>query len=136
MPSDMPGDLIALAQDAMGHAYAPYSKFRVGAAVRGKSGRLYGGCTVENASYPVGTCAEAGALAAMVTGGDTALVEILVMAGGDDLVTPCGACRQRLREFASDDVPVHLCFADGSGKTVTVGELLPMSFGPDHVLTK
>jgi len=122
-----------LARQMMARAYAPYSRFAVGAVVLGESGRLYGGCNVENAAYPEGTCAETNAIAAMIAGGDSKIVEVLVMAGGNSLVTPCGACRQRLREFAPDDAALHLCDANGLRKTVTLGELLPMSFGPEHL---
>lgn len=124
--------MLALARRMMDHAYAPYSHFAVGAVVRGANGRLYGGCNVENAAYPQGTCAEAGAIAAMVADGETRIVEALVMAKGD-LVTPCGGCRQRLREFAGEGMPIHLAAPDGHRRTVTLGELLPLSFGPDHL---
>jgi cytidine deaminase len=128
-----PADLLKLAKKMRARAYAPYSKFAVGAAVRGKSGKLYGGCNVENAAYPVGICAEAGAISAMVAGGDSEIAEILVLAGGDELVSPCGACRQRIREFAKPKTPVHLAREAGSGETVTLKKLLPMSFGPGHL---
>jgi len=120
----------------MARAYAPYSEFRVGAVVRGKNGKLYGGCNVENAAYPVGNCAEASAISAMVADGETRIAEVLVMGPGPETISPCGSCRQRLREFAADDVPVHLCDPNGVRKTVTLGELLPMSFGPEHLETR
>ena len=125
--------MLELAQAMRARAYAPYSNFAVGAVVRGESGRLYGGCNVENAAYPQGSCAEAAAIAALVAGGDRQVTEVLVLAGGPDLVTPCGGCRQRLREFAGDATPVHLCGLDGGTRTVTLGELLPLSFGPAHL---
>lgn len=128
-----PADLVSLAREMMSKAYAPYSNFAVGAAVRADSGRIYGGCNVENAAFPQGCCAEASAISAMVAGGDRCIAEVTVMAQGNELVTPCGGCRQRLREFARDDIPLHLCTPDGQSKMVTLGELLPLSFGPAHL---
>lgn len=129
----MSADLTKAAIAAMAKAYAPYSSFPVGAAVRGASGRIYSGCNVENAAYPQGCCAETAAISALVMGGERQVTEAAVAGGGDLLVTPCGGCRQRLREFASDAVKIHLCGPDGLRKTVTLGELLPLSFGPDHL---
>ena len=114
-------------------AYAPYSGYRVGAAVRCEDGRVFAGCNVENAAYPVGTCAEAGAIAAMVAGGSRRIAAALVVAAGPVLVAPCGACRQRLREFAADDVVVYLADLGGRSREVTLGELLPLAFGPDNI---
>ncbi|MEQ8964415.1 MAG: cytidine deaminase [Azospirillaceae bacterium] len=128
--------LFRAARSAMRRAYAPYSGFRVGAAVIDETGALHVGCNVENAAYPVGTCAEAGALAAMVGAGGTRVVEAAVVGGAEGdgiLCTPCGACRQRLREFAADDVPIHVCGPEGPRRTVTLGEILPLSFGPDNL---
>src|ERR1700753_3645425 len=122
-----------LARTMMARAHAPYSKFHVGAALKGAGGKLYGGCNVENAAYPQGLCAEASAIGVMVADGETKIAEVLVMAHGDGLVTPCGGCRQRLREFAADTTPIHICGPEGHRKTVTLGELLPLSFGPDHL---
>jgi len=129
----MSADLVQAATAAMGKAYAPYSKFAVGAAVRGASGAVYAGCNVENAAYPEGCCAETSAIAALVVAGETRLTEAAVVGGGDKLVTPCGGCRQRLREFGSDDVEIHICGPEGLRKTVTLGALLPLSFGPDNL---
>jgi cytidine deaminase len=126
-------DLHQLATRMMQRAHAPYSKFRVGAALRAEDGSIHGGCNVENAAYPQGLCAEAGAIAALVAAGHGRILECLVIAAGPELVTPCGGCRQKLREFASDDLPIHLCAPDGMRRTVTLGELLPMSFGPQHI---
>ncbi len=131
MPDD--SDIVAAARAAMARAYAPYSRFKVGAAVRGESGRLYAGCNVENAAYPQGWCAEASAIAAMVMAGETRIVEAAVMGGGDAPCTPCGGCRQKLYEFAGDDLPIHLCGAQGLRRTVTLGELLPLAFGPESL---
>ena len=114
-------------------AYAPYSGLRVGAAVLAQGGAVYAGCNVENAAYPVGTCAEAAAIAAMVAGGATRIAALLVVGEGDALVTPCGACRQRIREFASEDTPVHVAGSGGVRRSFTLGELLPFAFGPDNL---
>ncbi len=126
-------DIIAAARAAMARAYAPYSRFKVGAAVRGASGRLYAGCNVENAAYPQGWCAEASAIAAMVMAGETCIVEAAVMGGGEAPCTPCGGCRQKLHEFAGGDLPIHVCGPEGLRRTVTLGELLPLAFGPGNL---
>lgn len=125
-------DLLHLAQRMMLRAHAPYSKFHVGAAVRAEDGSIHGGCNVENAAYPQGLCAEAGAIASLVAAGHKRILECVVVGPGPEVITPCGGCRQKLREFAGDDVPVHLCGPDGLHRTVTLGQLLPMSFGPQH----
>lgn len=128
-----PEEMIALALDVMGRAYAPYSGFPVGAVLRGANGKLYAGCNVENAAYPQSTCAEVAAIAAMVADGERRIVEAVVMGRGEALIAPCGGCRQSLREFASDAVPIHLCGTEGVRRTVTLGELLPMAFGPGNL---
>lgn len=125
--------LFAAALAARDQAYAPYSRYQVGAALLDERGRLHAGCNVENAAYPVGTCAEAGAIAAMVAGGGRRIVAMLVVADGPALVAPCGACRQRICEFAADATPVHLANLDGIGRTMSVAELLPAAFGPDNL---
>jgi len=126
-------DLLQLARRMMLRAHAPYSKFHVGAAVRADDGSIHGGCNVENAAFPQGACAEAGAIAAMVAAGGRRILECVVVGPGPEVITPCGGCRQKLREFATDDLPVHLCGPDGLHRTVTLGQLLPMSFGPHHL---
>jgi cytidine deaminase len=132
----MSSDLMAAAVAAREKAYAPYSNFLVGAAVRDEHGRVHAGCNVENAAYPIGNCAEASALAAMVLAGGRRVVEAAVAGTGAALVTPCGGCRQRLREFGAPELPVHICDEHGTlRRTFTLDELLPASFGPDH-LTK
>ena len=125
--------MIDLARDAMSRAYAPYSNFQVGAVMKGADGGLYTGCNVENAAYPQGCCAEASAISAMVMSGETRISEVVVMGRGEGLVTPCGGCRQRIREFADDSTPIHVCDEKGLRKTVTLGELLPLSFGPQNL---
>jgi cytidine deaminase len=122
-----------MAHAAIARAYAPYSRFPVGAAVRGESGALYAGCNVENAAFPLGSCAKASAISAMVMAGDRRILEVLVIGKGPALVSPCGGCRQRLHEFADDTTPVHICDSDGLRRTVTLGELLPLSFGPGNL---
>ena len=126
-------DMLALARQMMDRAYAPYSHFPVGAVLRGANGKLYGGCNVENAAFPQGTCAEVAAIAVMIADGERRLVEALVMGQGESLIAPCGGCRQHLREFAADGVPVHLCDSTGVRRTMTMGELLPLAFGPDNL---
>ena len=126
-------EMLQMARDAMDRAYAPYSKFSVGAVIKAESGRLYAGCNVENASYPAGSCAEQGAISAMVLGGDSKILEMVVMGNGENLVSPCGSCRQRIREFADSDAVIHICDRNGVRKTMTLGELLPVSFGPENL---
>lgn len=126
-------DLFDAARKAQASAYAPYSRFRVGAAIRAGSGRIHAGCNVENAAYPVGTCAEAGAIAAMLLAGDRTIAEILVFGEGPELCTPCGACRQRLREFGAGTLTVHVAGPKGPRARFTLAELLPHAFGPDNL---
>lgn len=118
---------------AMNHAYAPYSRYPVGATVRSESGRVYAGCNVENAAYPQGWCAETSAIAAMVTAGERRITAVLTVATGELVGTCCGGCRQKLREFASLDTPVWSCGPDGLRAEFTLGGLLPDSFGPEHL---
>ncbi len=125
--------MLDLARRAMDQAYAPYSKFPVGAVVRGANGRLYAGCNVENAAYPQGCCAEASAISAMGIDGEREIVEVAVVGRGEALVTPCGGCRQRLREFARGDTPIHVCGPEGVRKTMTLEALLPLAFGPENL---
>ena len=118
------------------HAYAPYSKFKVGAALRTVDGTIYAGANCENASYPVGVCAEGVAIGAMASAGERRMAEIVVIGGdaGDSLLcTPCGACRQRIREFAAPETPVHVCGPEGLRRSFTLAELLPSSFGPENL---
>lgn len=110
------------------NAWAPYSKFKVGAAVRAASGQVYLGCNVENVAYPEGTCAEAGAIAAMVAAGETRLAEVYVVADSPVPVSPCGGCRQKLAEFGAGDMTITMGNLDGIEKTVTMRDLLPGSF--------
>src|SRR5271170_8113212 len=124
--------LFEAAKAAQRAAYAPYSHFNVGAALRTPSGAIYSGCNVENAAYPQGACAEAGAISAMALAGERRIAEILVIGDGDALCTPCGGCRQRIREFANPSTRIHIAGPEGVRAKFTLGELLPESFGPDH----
>ena len=127
-----PDDLVSAALAARGRAYAPYSRFQVGAALRTEDGAVFAGCNVENAAFPEGTCAEAGAIAAMVMGDRSRrIAEVVVAAEAKEPCTPCGGCRQKLREFGTAETTVRM--VDAAGKTVLLrrlGELLPDSFGP------
>src|SRR5580700_2829071 len=125
--------LFDAARAAQGKAYAPYSRFSVGAAIRAPSGAIYSGCNVENAAYPQGSCAEAGAIAAMALAGERRIEEIVVVGDGEALCTPCGGCRQRIREFADPSTAIHVAGPEGVRRTFTLAELLPESFGPDHL---
>lgn len=123
--------MLDVARQVLANAHAPYSRFRVGACLRAASGRLYGGCNVENSAYPVGQCAEATAIGAMVAAGDREIVEVVVATEGREVCAPCGRCRQQLAEFAGPGVPVHLAGPEGVRVTATLGELLPLAFGRD-----
>lgn len=130
---DIEHRLLAAALAARDQAYAPYSRFAVGAALLDEQGRIHAGCNVENAAYPQGTCAEAGALAAMVLAGGRRLQAVLVVGAGAEPCTPCGGCRQKLREFGDDALPVLVADPGGLRERYTLGQLLPASFGPDHL---
>ena len=130
----MSRDLIEAAKAARLKAHAPYSKFLVGAAVRDEHGRVFGGCNIENAAYPQGWCAEPSAITGMIMAGGRKITEVAVIGAGAGLVTPCGGCRQKIREFADGSVKIHVCGEDGGIKqTFTLDELLPFSFGPEHL---
>ena len=128
--------LLAAAKAARACAYAPYSKFQVGAAILADDGAIYRGGNVENAAYPNGVCAETSAISAMLQGGAKRIREIAVMGHGSKLVTPCGGCRQRIAEFAAPDTPVHICDPAGIRKTFTIAELLPESFDKRNLKKK
>lgn len=125
--------LIDDAAAARGRAYTPYSGFQVGAAIRAASGAVYCGVNVENVAYPEGTCAEAGAIAAMVLGGDTEITEVAVIADATAPVPPCGGCRQKLVEFAGADVRVTMANLEGEHLVMTMADLLPGAFRQDHM---
>jgi cytidine deaminase len=115
------------------NAYAPYSRFKVGAALRTPSGAVYVGCNVENVAYPEGTCAEAGAIAAMCAAGERQISDLYVIADSPEPVPPCGGCRQKIAEFAAPDVVVTLGTTDGKEKRMTVADLLPGVFTMAHM---
>jgi cytidine deaminase len=125
--------LLQAARQVRAHAYAPYSRFAVGAAVMDEQGRVHAGCNVENAAYPQGWCAETSALAAMVSAGGRRVAAVVVVGEAADPVTPCGGCRQKLREFAADDCPIIVADVQRVRGRYTLGQLLPVSFGPQHL---
>jgi cytidine deaminase len=129
----MRNDLFDAAREAMQKAYAPYSKFPVGAALRTEDGRVFTGANIEVASYPEGWCAETTALGHYVMGGGGRITEIAVVAEKMDRITPCGGCRQRLAEFTQADTLLHLCDQNGIVDTVTMGEMLPHGFAGDSL---
>ncbi len=120
--------LLKAATDVREKAYAPYSKFKVGAAIRSVSGAIYTGCNVENVAYPEGTCAEAGAIASMIAAGDTEIAEVFVIANSPVPVSPCGGCRQKLAEFSNGGVSITMANLDGITRTVSMSDLLPGAF--------
>jgi cytidine deaminase len=125
--------LLAAARAARAHAYAPYSKFAVGAALQDERGRINAGCNVENAAHPQGLCAEAVALGQLVLAGGRRITAAAVVGVGPRLVTPCGGCRQKMREFGADEMPVVVGDMTSLRGRFTLGELLPASFGPEHL---
>jgi cytidine deaminase len=125
--------LFEAAKRAQAKAYAPYSRFKVGAAVATPDGAVFAGCNVEIAAYPSTTCAEEAAIAAMAAAGGRTIAAVLVLGEGGGLVTPCGACRQRIREFGQADTPVHIADVNGVRRSFRLDELLPFSFGPDNL---
>lgn len=120
--------LFEIARRAMLNAYAPYSKFRVGAAVLADDGKIYAGCNTENISYPCGTCAEAGAVAAMTAGGARKISKILIVSDGKNLITPCGACLQRIKEFSDKNTEIVLSDENENERIFSVSDLLPHAF--------
>lgn len=134
MDDEVVDRLLDAARAVQQHAYVPYSGFRVGAALMTPDGRIFSGCNVENAAYPTSTCAEAGAVAAMVSAGEREIAALLTVCDGELLGTCCGNCRQRIREFAKPATPIYAADARGVRRTFTMEELLPASFGPEHLL--
>ena len=111
----------------------PYSKFKVGAALLTSNNKIFAGCNVENAAYPQTQCAEASAIGNMISQGEKKIIEVVVIGSGNLLCSPCGGCRQRLREFADPKTPIHMCNTKGIQKTLDLEELLPESFGPENL---
>lgn len=132
-PGPVETELFELARQVQANAHVPYSRFPVGAALRTPSGRVFVGCNVENAAYPQGWCAEASAIAAMVSAGEREIVALVTVCEGDQLSTCCGGCRQKIREFATPELRVHAAGPEGVRRTYTMDELLPDSFGPEHL---
>lgn len=126
-------ELHAAALAVQKNAHAPYSNYFVGAAILTTTGRIFAGCNVENAAYPQGACAEANAIGAMVSAGERQIAAVLTVCAGEPLGTCCGGCRQRIREFAALDTPIYASDSTGVRATYTLEELLPHSFGPDHL---
>lgn len=124
----MSHDLFEAARSAMAKAYAPYSKFPVGAAIRCDDGRVFTGANIEVISYPEGWCAETTALGHYVMAGGGKITEIAVIAEKKAKCTPCGGCRQRLAEFAGPDTPLHLCDNNGVVETVLLKDIFPLGF--------
>ena len=133
IPESRKEQLAKEAQRVMHNAYAPYSQFNVGAAILTDQGNIFVGCNVENAAYPVGSCAEAGAISDMVAAVETKISMIAVAGFGECLCTPCGGCRQRIREFAVDHTPILICDNTGIRHETSLGILLPQSFGPENI---
>ena len=115
------------------NAHVPYSNFKVGAAFLTEDNSIISGCNVQNAAYPQSQCAEASAIGNLVSQGFSKIKEVVVIGSGSLLCSPCGGCRQRLREFASLETQIHMCNSDGHLKTSTLKELLPDSFGPENL---
>jgi len=126
-------ELAAAARGAMERAYAPYSNFRVGVALRAPDGSVHVGANVENAAFPLGNCAEASAIGALIAAGRREIAEAAVIGDGEEPCVPCGGCRQRLREFMPLGATVHLLADGGAHATMTLEELLPRSFGPEYL---
>jgi homotetrameric cytidine deaminase len=125
--------LLRAADAAMRTAYAPYSEFKVGAAVRARTGAIHAGANVENVAFPQGQCAEASAIGALVAAGESAITAVAVVAEKVEVCPPCGGCRQRLAEFGSPDTPVYLGRPGATPHATTLAELLPLSFGRDEL---
>lgn len=126
-------ELFDAAVAAQTNAHCPYSNYPVGAAVRTATGAIFAGCNVENAAYPNGTCAEAGVISAMVAAGERTIVEVVTVTSGETAGTPCGGCRQRLREFATADAVIHATTNDEDILSMSMDDLLPASFGPENL---
>ncbi|PYE85617.1 cytidine deaminase [Pseudoroseicyclus aestuarii] len=133
MADEMEQALVEAARAVRENAYVPYSQFKVGAAIRTPSGAVHLGVNVENVAYPEGTCAEAGAIAAMVAAGEGRIEAVAVIADSPQPVSPCGGCRQKLAEFGEGSVPVVLATTDGTLQRTTLAELLPGVFSQAHM---
>ncbi|XP_077312433.1 cytidine deaminase [Lithobates pipiens] len=133
LDADLIQKLIAECQEAKSFAYCPYSKFRVGAALLGKNGKIYRGCNVENACYTLGICAERNAIDRAVAEGCKEFLAIAVSSDvEEEFISPCGACRQVMREFGTE-LEIFLTKPSGSYLLTSLHQLLPMSFGPENL---
>lgn len=121
-------NMISKAHNALAHAYAPYSKFTVACCIRTDKDNLYTGINVENSSYGLTLCAEASAIAAMVTAGEQHIKSMVILSGTNTLCSPCGGCRQRIYEFSTADTLIHLCNKEVLLRSITIEELLPLAF--------
>ena len=128
-----PQDMLDQALQALQQAYAPYSHYSVAACLRAENDSLYSGCNVENAAYPLSQCAEACAIGNLIAAGQRRIKEVLIVVSSSKLCPPCGACRQRIFEFADDNILTHLCTTEGSYQQYTLGELLPHPFNSDNL---
>lgn len=133
LSGDLRQQLLAASLRARAHSHSPYSKYAVGAAILDEQGRIHAGANIENAAYPQGWCAEATALGAMVMAGGKRALAVLVTGPGPDIITPCGGCRQKLREFAAPDLLIIAGDPSGIKQQWTLEQLLPHSFGPEHL---
>lgn len=133
MSKNVVQQMLEKAKAAMKNAYCPYSHFHVGAAVLADDGNIYAGCNIENASYRVTQCAESSAVGNMVSHGSKRIKKVVVVADSDQIVVPCGACRQQLRELASGDTEVHMFNNKGDHDVMTIDDLLVKSFGPEFL---
>ncbi len=129
----LPESLFLKAVKARKNAYAPYSKFKVGAAILSAKGNVYVGANVENVSYPCGICAETAAIAAMVAGGENLIQEIVIVADSKEIISPCGACLQRISEFSNQKTTIHLADLSGIKKSYTLGQMLPFNFDEESL---
>lgn len=131
---DIKKQLFEQASNARLRAYAPYSKYYVGASIYSENKNIYSACNVENISFPCGICAEAGAISAMVAGGDKKIKSILIISDGADLVYPCGACLQRIAEFSDEETKIYLANLKEICKTYTLKDLLPYGFKTSELI--
>jgi cytidine deaminase len=132
-PKDTLNNLIDTARQSMAKAYAPYSNFMVGASILDENGQIHAGCNVENSAYPLGVCAEGSAISNMILNGGTQIDKILIVSSGDKMVTPCGGCRQKIREFATPQTRI-LIHHKGEVTEFSVADLLPHSFSKEHFI--
>lgn len=132
----MDTDTVKLFQEAKNtllHSYSPYSKYKVAAGIWGGNNKIYTGTNIENASYGLTLCAEAVAIGNMIVSGETKIKALLVLANHDMMCTPCGACRQRIAEFAHKDTIIYMCNSAQIVEQVTLSELLPYAFSNELI---